>query len=152
MTIKSTNEFQIKTIVELPDEEPRVLLENTKSNKQVELLGKTLEAQYCIGGNFVILMTLDCLLEESLLIYYLDSDLKLLDSLELSAIYIPGIVTNLAIINPDKIQFSFFGDELWTLKILSSPKYIFSSNRYPVKRRRGIFRKNWLSLKAEGLR
>ncbi len=150
-SLQSINEFQIKTTTELPDEEPRVLLENTKSNKQVELLGKTFEAQYRIGDNFLILFTLDCPFEESLYIYYLNHDLQLLDSLYLGAIYAAGIVTDLAIVNPDKIQFSFFGDERWTLQVLSSPKYLFSSNRYPVRRERCIFRKNWLSLKAEGL-
>ncbi len=148
MTIKSINEFQVKTIVELPDEEPRVLLENTKSNKQVKLLGKEFEAQYCIGDNFLILLTQGSILEERLYIHYLNNSLQLMDSLELAAIYTPGIVTNLAIINPDKIQFSFFEDEeRWSLKILSTPRYILLGNRYPVQRRRSIFRKNWLSLK-----
>ncbi len=149
MTIKSINEFQIKTTTELPDEEPRVLLENTKLNKQVELLGKVLEAQYCVGDHFLIFLTHGSFLEEWLYIHYLNHDLQLLDSLELGAIYAAGIVSKLAIVNPDKIHFSFFFDvkENWSLKVLSSPKYILLGNRYPVRRGRSIFRKNWLSLK-----
>ncbi len=148
MTIKSTNEFQIKAVIEIPDQEPSVLLENIKLKKQAELLGKVLEAQYCVGDNFLIFLTQGSILEERLYIHYLSGNLQLIDSLELAAIYTPGIITNLAIINPDKIQFSFFEDkERWSLKILSSPRYILLGNRYPVQRRLSIFRKNWLSLK-----
>ncbi|BBA32786.1 uncharacterized protein sS8_0821 [Methylocaldum marinum] len=69
MRIKETEEFKVRDIIEKPDTTPKILLENTQSKKQVEVLGKILEAQYRIGDNFLVLVTEGNPFEEALYIY-----------------------------------------------------------------------------------
>lgn len=148
MRIKETEEFKVRDIIEKPDTTPKILLENTQSKKQVEVLGKILEAQYRIGDNFLVLVTEGNPFEEALYIYYFNNELRILDSLELSAMYAEGMLRRVSVADSDTIQFSFFGnDEQWMLKILPNPKYIICGNKYPVKRRSSIFHRGWLSLK-----
>jgi hypothetical protein len=147
MTIKQISDFQVRDTIEKPDKTPKILLENTKLKKQVEVLGKILEAQYRVGENFLILVTEGNPFEEALYIYYFSNRLQLMDSLELSAMYAEGMLRNVSVANSDIIKFSFFdNNEQWVLKIFSSPKYTILSNKYPVKRKLSIFHKNWLSL------
>jgi hypothetical protein len=146
--IKKIKEFQVKDTIEKPDTTPKILLENTRSKKQVEVLGKILEAQYIVGNNFLLLVTEGNPFEEALYIYYFNSSLQIIDSLELSAMYAEGMLRNLSVADSDSIQFSFFeNDEQWILKILPIPKFIIRGNKYPVKRRSPIFHRSWLKLK-----
>ncbi|MGB2221766.1 hypothetical protein [Neptunomonas sp.] len=148
MSTKEINEFHVVDTIEKPDETPRILLENKKSNKQFEVSGKVLEAQYRIGENFLILVTEGNPFEEALYIYYFSNTLNLMDSLELSAMYSEGMLRNVSLSNSGDIMFSFFDNsEMWVLKVYSHPKYAFFNNKYPVKRKMSIFHKNWLSLK-----
>jgi len=148
MTIKEIHEFQVSDRIETPDETPKLLLENKRLRKKVEVLGKVLEAQYCIEDNFLVLVTEGIPFEEALYIYYFSNDLQLMDSLELSAMYAEGMLRNVSVVNSDEIKFSFFdNNEQWNLKILSSPRYAIFSNKYPAKRKLSVFHKAWLSLK-----
>ncbi|MBR9829373.1 MAG: hypothetical protein GYB41_12115 [Oceanospirillales bacterium] len=148
MPTKEINEFHVVDTIEKPDETPRIFLENKKSNKQFEVLGKVLEAQYRIGENFLILVTEGNPFEEALYVYYFSNTLNLMDSLELSAMYSEGMLRNVSLSNSGDIMFSFFDNsEKWVLKVYSHPKYAFFNNKYPVKRKTSIFHKNWLSLK-----
>lgn len=148
MEIRETLEFQVKKTSEHPDMTPNVLLENTHSKRQVEVLGKILEAQYRIGDNFLLLVTEGNPFEEALYIYYFDKSLQIKDSIELSAMYAEGMLRNLSVTNANTIQFSFFdNDERWLLKILPSPEWIFGRNTYPAKNRGSLFHKSWLRLK-----
>ena len=148
MTVKEISEFQVIGTIEKPDETPKILLENQKSQNQIEVSGKVLEAQYRVGDNFLVLVTEGNPFEEALYIYYFSNSLQLLDSLELSAMYAEGILRNVSVANSDEIKFSFFdNNEQWTLKILLNPKYTVCSNKYPVKRKLSVFHKSWLSLK-----
>lgn len=148
MRIKEIKEFKVRDIKQKSDTTPKILIENTRSKKQVEVLGKILEAQYRIGDNFLLLVTEGNPFEEALYIYYFNSSLQIIDSLELSAMYAEGMFRNLSVADSDTIHFSFFGnDEQWILKILSSPKFIIRGNKYPVKGRSSIFHRSWLKLK-----
>ncbi len=148
MSITEIKEFHINNTIEEPDKTPSILVENGETNKLVEVLGKILEAQYRIGSDFLLLVTEGSPSEEALYIYYLDSNLQVKDSLELSAMYAEGMLRNLSIIEPNRVAFSFFdNDEKWVLEILPNPKFTLFYNRHPVKRRGSIFHKGWLSLK-----
>ncbi len=148
MNIEKISDFQIKKTREEYDEAPKILIEHLKSESQIEIPGKILEAQYRVGENFLIFVTEGNPFEEALYLYYFNKSLEIIDSLELSAMYTEGMLRNLSVINPDVIKFSFFeSQEEWTLKILANPRFVFWDNLYPVKRRLSIFRKNWLSLK-----
>jgi len=148
MQIKATDELQVIETIEKLDVTPRVLLESSHSTRRIELLGSVLEAQYTIDDNLLVLVTEGNPFEEALYIYYLSSNLKVLDSLELSANYCAGILNDLSIVGSDSITFSFFEKEdKWILSILPSPKYIILDNNYPVKNGSSIFNKKWLRLK-----
>lgn len=148
MPTKEINEFHVVDTIEKPDETPRILLENKKLNKQFEVSGKVLEAQYRIGENFLVLVTEGNPFEEALYVYYFSNTLNLMDSLELSTMYSEGMLRNVSLSDSGDIMFSFFDNsEKWVLKVYSHPKYAFFNNKYPVKRKTSIFHKNWLSLK-----
>ncbi len=148
MKIEQSSDFQIKKTREEYDGTPEILIEHLKSESQIEIPGRILEAQYRVGENFLIFVTGGNPFEEALYLYYFNKPLEIIDSLELSAMYTEGMLRDLSVISPDVIKFSFFeSQEEWTLKILANPRFLFWDNFYPVKRRLSIFRKNWLSLK-----
>lgn len=148
MPTKEINEFHVIETIEKPNETPRVLFENQKLKKKIEVSGKVLEAQYRIGENFLVLVTEGNPFEEALYVYYLSNSLHLMDSLELSAMYSEGMLRNLSLSDSGDIMFSFFdNNEHWVLKVYSHPKHAFFNNKYPVKRKIPFFHKNWLSLK-----
>lgn len=142
MEIKEIKEFNVVDSIEKSGTTPKILLENTRTKKQVEVFGKVLEAQYRIGDDFLLLITEGNSFEEALYVYYFNGNLQLIDSLELSAMYTEGMLRNLSVINPDTIHFSFFeNDDRWSLKILPNPKYIIFGRKYPVKRKSPLLRK-----------
>lgn len=148
MDINEIEGFKVKRTMEEPDETPRVLIENSQIKKQVEVIGKILEAQYRVGDDFLLFVTEGNPFEEALYIYFLDSNLQVKDSLEISAMYAEGILRNLSVVDSNRIIFSFFdNDEKWILEIFSSPKLTMFKNKYPIKRRMPIYQKSWLSLK-----
>ena len=97
MSTKEINEFHVVDTIEKTDETPRVLLENKTLNKQFEVSGKVLEAQYRIGENFLVLVTEGNPFEEALHVYYFSNTLDLIDSLELSAMYSEGMLRNVSL-------------------------------------------------------
>lgn len=148
MGIREIHDFRIKATIEGPEATPRIVLENTRTGKQREVVGKVLEAQYGIDDKALLFVTEGNPFEEALYIYYLDGDLKILDALELSAMYAGGILDNVTLLDPGSISFSFFEqDERWVLRVLSAPGHAFLENRHPVKRRTSILAKRWLKLR-----
>lgn len=86
--------------------------------------------------------------EEALYINFLNRDLQVKDSLEVSAMHAEGILRNLSVDDLDRIIFSFFdNDEKWMLEIFSSPKLTIFKNKYPIKRQMPFYHKSWLDLK-----
>lgn len=147
MAIQETNTFQSVRITENLKETPTLLLEHSESKNKVELLGKVLEAQYRTGDDYLLLITEGSPFEEALYIYLLSNELQVKDALELSAMYTEGLIRNLTINDSDSLRFSFFErNEKWILTILDRPRYTFRKNKYPVKRKLSVFRRNWLAL------
>lgn len=147
MSIEEISEFQIVDVIKIIDETPTLLLEHKQLKKQLSLSGAVLEAQYRIGSNYLLLVTEDNPFEEALYIYYVDNHLKIIDSLELSAMYAEGMVRNLVVDAPDKLRFAFFdNNEEWLLTILSKASYSFFNDKYPIKRKTSFFNKKYLKL------
>jgi hypothetical protein len=95
--------------------------------------GCVLEAQFqCVPG-YLLLVTEDCPYEEGLHVYLLGPAFTVLDRIELSRPYSPGILKILDATAAGQIAFSFFGDERWRLTVYDHP-------------RRRMFRKRWLKL------
>lgn len=148
MGIREIHDFRIKATIEDSKATPRILLENIRTGKQREVIGKVLEAQYGNDDKTLLFVTEGNPFEEALYIYYLDDELKMLDVLELSAMYAGGILGHITPLDPGSISFSFFEqDERWVLSVLSEPGYAFLENRHPVKRRTSILTKRWLKLR-----
>jgi len=115
----------------------------------VEVDGVSLELQFqCSRGDLVI--TSDDVPHEEMLHFYFLSDAgKILDELSLGQMYTPGILRNVVAHPDDRLDFSFFGTERWSLTILekpvSRPPTLFSS----VKRE-GWFGLHYLNLEKVG--
>ena len=148
MDIREVTELKVAGTVENTGETPRIVLEDKSAERQVEVLGKVLEAQYRVGDDFLVLVTEGNPYEEALYIYYFNKHLELLDSLELSAMYGAGVLGNISTANRNEVCFSFFdSDERWALRVYPAPRYTVFGNRHPVKRTFSVFHKSWLSLK-----
>lgn len=147
MLTKEISEFNAVETIEKLNKTPRLLLEAKSTKKQIEVLGKVLEAQYRIEENFLVLVTEGNPMEEALYVHYFSDNFHLMDSLELSAMYSEGMLRNLSLSDSGHIYFSFFdNDEQWVLKVSKHPKYSFFKNRHPVKRKMSVFTRGWLSL------
>ncbi len=127
-----------------------IQLKNQQSQQNVELPGKVLEAQFAAGNHFLLFVTEGSPFEEALYIYYLDHDLQLVETLELSAVYAEGMLQNLVMTGSGSMQFSFFDhDERWTLSVLPKPEYFLLPDKYPVKRKPAFFHQRWLKIKKQ---
>lgn len=89
----------------------------------VLIIGTNLEAQFDYGEGYLLFITFGSPYEESLHIYLINYDLHIIDSIRLGQIYTGGILDNVRITAENQIKFSFFGNDEWTLTILSKPKW-----------------------------
>jgi hypothetical protein len=81
--------------------------------------GALLEAAIEWNGHYLLFLTDDCPFEEGLNIVMLDSTLKLLDYATLAVLYCTGTLTSLKLLAPDRVQFTFFHEQVWTVQLLS---------------------------------
>ncbi len=147
MKVRETNEFETIEVESSADTTPKIIIKNSKLKDSVEVIGGVLDAQYVADDNYILFVTEGNPLEEALYIYFLDSSLRIKDSLELSVDYASGIVGDFSIEELSSIKFSFFDkDDSWILTVFDSPRVLFFGNKYPVKRRTSIFLKSWLRL------
>lgn len=149
MRIETSNLFHFVGVETPQDKPPQITLRFAPTGDVVKTTGAVLEAQFATGGRYVLFVTEDVPYEESLHILLIDSDLSVLDSVELSAHYTPGIFENVAIVEPDIIEFSFFDRaEKWRLKIVDTPRRQLWGNKHPVKRHSPFLHKQWLVLQG----
>jgi hypothetical protein len=110
-----------------------------------EIDGVALEGQFRCSRGYLVITSDDVPHEEMLHFYFLSDAGEILDQLSLGQIYTPGILRNMVAHADDRLDFSFFGTERWTLTILAKPVTqplrLFSS----VKRK-GWFRSHYLRL------
>lgn len=147
MKIREINEFEITKTDSSAETIPKSTIKNSKLKDSIEVTGKVLDAQYAVDDNYLLFVTEGNPFEEALYIYFIDSNLRIKDSVELSADYASGIFSNCSNVGLNSIKFSFFDKEdNWILTIFHSPRISFFGNKYPVKRKSSIFRKRWLQL------
>jgi hypothetical protein len=83
--------------------------------------GSVLEAQFALDHGYLLLSTEDTPYEESLWITLLDRRFGIRDQMMLCAPYSPGILRGARIVADDLLEFSFFGEDRWRLKIGEAP-------------------------------
>lgn len=85
--------------------------------------GRILEGQYRLeNGAYLVLATEDCPYEEVLHILLLDSELRLLDRIDIGLEYHGGIFENAKIIDRETLEFDFLGGLTFRLTLLSEGK------------------------------
>ena len=147
MSITVSSNLFVAKVLGAKNQTPKVLLEERQSKQRVEVAGKILEAQYRVPDGFVVLLTEGNPFEEALYIYLLSAKLRVIDSLELSAMYAEAMLRNVSCSNTDELTFSFFdNDEKWVLKIFSTPRNLFFRHFFPVKGKLPLFHKSRLLL------
>lgn len=150
MRINETKTFETLKAESTENNTPNIILNNSMLNDSVQLMGGILEAQYTVGNNYLLFITEGNPLEEALYIYLVDSQLKIKDTLELSAEYASGIFKKPLIIGLNSIKFSFFTkDDNWLLTVSDKPKLSFFNSKYPVKRKGAFLNRAWLQLKED---
>lgn len=110
--------------------------------------GLTIEKQFRVQPGYLLLITEDSPFEESLHVYLLSPERNLLDALELSVPYAPGILDRLDEREPASLTFSFFGDDRWRLDVRDSPttRWRFAPLA-PWRYKAGWVRPRWLALR-----
>jgi hypothetical protein len=89
---------------------------------ELPVLGRGLAAQFEHAGLFLLLLTEDSPYEEGLYALLLGGDGEVLDTVQLSNPYTPGLLTELHISSSQSVDFGFFGEDRWRLTILKEPK------------------------------
>lgn len=142
INMKKNNQFSLTEIDELYSD---LLFEN---NKITTISGKTIEYQFQYQGNYLLLITNNSPFEETLYVYYLNQNLQIIDTAEISQIYTGGILDNIKT-NTDSLTFTFFDNtDNWQIKILSPPKRTFSIGfGSPVKRPFSIGRLRYFDIR-----
>ena len=107
----------------------------------VRVDGVSLEKQLRVAPGYLLFLTEDSPYEEGLHIYLLDDDKTIVDALELSAPYGPGLLKGAVVEGDSTVSFSFFGDDRWRLDVLATARrWSLPRLLSPVKRKSGLKR------------
>lgn len=92
----------------------------------VTLDGFVLDAQYAHKDKYVLFVTYDSPFAEHLHIYLLDGRFQKIDEWQIGQYWGQAVehVHNLQIVSDNKLQFSFFNDELWLLTVAEEPQFV----------------------------
>lgn len=102
-------DFQVRRIREpTTDEVPLVQLSFREREVGDAIPGATLEQQFRLDeGRFLLFLTDDVPYEETLRIYLLSKDFRILDGLEFGGAYVTGSLENVTIKDSRTLEFSF---------------------------------------------
>jgi len=89
----------------------------------LEVTGAILEAAVAWREQRLLFLTDDILHEDMLRIYLLDAQHRLLDTAVLGAAYSTGAFSDLRLLPPNSLSFSFIGDITWRLLLLSQREF-----------------------------
>ena len=100
------------------DKEPgsEILLAGAPTGKIVT--GSFLEGAVATARGYVLFTTNDVPAEETLAVYYLDTQLGLLDRATIVWPYASGQFTGLQLLQPNRLRFNFLRSEPWVLTLL----------------------------------
>ncbi len=98
-----------------------ITIEGTKLKLIIN--GVDLEACIKCDERYLVFTTDDCPFEESLNIYLLSSENEIIDNAAVFWPYVTGSFKLLSITDPDLVQFKFFGDKDWQIKIFKNKRF-----------------------------
>lgn len=111
--------FVVKEAQRLGETQCEIFLED--KNTGIIVFGKELEAAVRVSDKrFLLFTTDDIVYEESLNIFYIDTESGIIERLSLGGHYVTGTVENLNV-NENSVSFSFIGDTTWTVHVLPTP-------------------------------
>jgi hypothetical protein len=85
--------------------------------------GLLIEQQFKIDTGFLLFNTHDCPYEEALSISYLNSTFEILDNRLLYGYYSTGTLRDVRVCDKNRVQFSFFAEDLWELTVFPHPRF-----------------------------
>ena len=94
-----------------------ILINGEPTAKIIE--GLVLEAAVQWQDKTLLLVTYDCCYEECLGILLLNKEFDVEDEAWIGMWYSTGTFRNLQLIEPDRLRFNFFANELWEIQLLS---------------------------------
>lgn len=110
------------------------------------LKGRKLVDQFALGERYVLITDNDHLFEEVLHIYLLDLELNLLDEMDVSRPFTPGVY-QLCSHNDTQIRFRFFDEGVWTLRVHQQPQpRPLNYSPFPARRPLKLWGQQYLSL------
>ncbi|MGN2248107.1 hypothetical protein ACFWZ3_15610 [Frateuria sp. GZRR35] len=137
-------------VLQMPGQPVTAWVESAGLGRTARVAGKVIERQYRFGDRHLLLLTEGNPYEEALHVHYLDGELRLLDSIELSAPYTAGVLDHVAVVAANALAFSFFDShERWRLEIADTPRWRLWGNAFPARRKRPLLCKAWLDLEKE---
>jgi len=124
MRIIKNDDVYLKVISEATEtQSPKseITIEGTKLKLTIN--GVDLEACIEYDERYLVFTTNDCPFEESLNIYLLSSENEIIDNATVFWPYGTGSFKLLRIIDPDLVQFKYFGDKDWQIKIFKNKRF-----------------------------
>lgn len=122
----------------------QLLLQGYPTGKSLK--GRKLVDQFALGDRYVLITDNDHLFEEVLHIYLLDLELNILDEMEVSQPFTPGVY-QLCSHDDKQIQFRFFDEGVWTLKVRQEPlPRPLNYSGFPTRRPLKLVGQQYLSL------
>lgn len=110
-----------------PDGEPRSRLLLHGKTTDLDLPGAILEASVRFGDDFLLFLTDDVPFEEGLHICLIDPSGRLLDHVDLLAIYATGTLEELRRVAEDRMNFRFFDGPPMQVRVLPKPRLMLPS-------------------------
>lgn len=85
------------------------------------------DLESCIehNGSFLIFTTDDCPFEESLNIYLISNENKVIDKVTLFWPYGTGSFEFIRFVDPDLVEFKFFENKIWQIRIFKTKRLFF---------------------------
>jgi len=122
----------------------QLLLQGYPTGKTLK--GRKLVDQFALGERYVLITDNDHLFEEVLHIYLLDLELNLLDEMDVSRPFTPGVY-QLCSHDDTQIQFRFFDEGVWTLRVHQQPQpRPLNYSPFPTRRPLKLWGQQYLSL------
>lgn len=126
--MKSIDKFGLEPVppANNEDDEQSTLVVDKKLTA-IALKGLSLDAQFEHEGKFILFVTHDSPYEEFLHIYLLDKNFLTIDEIQMSQNMAQPLqlIGDLQIIEPNQLQFSFFGKDSWLLTVSEKPAFSF---------------------------
>jgi hypothetical protein len=130
--------YSTRLIAEASETEtPRCSLSINGSDLEASMEGAIFETVIEFEDHYLVFTTNDCPYEETLNIYFLDPSLKTLDEASLSWPYATGSFEIVDTIQPNRVRFKFFEQEVWEVTLHTSKHFAFPFFSYPS----GVWRK-----------